>query len=170
MSGSPVVMVMGVSGSGKSTVGVLLAAALNAKFVDADDYHPDANRQKMASGIPLTDAERLPWLQILNERLKEWQLDGQSIVLACSALRESYRTILRCEMRPFIIVYLRGTEALIQERSDHRSGHFMPSTLVKSQFATLEEPADAIVVDVCLTPAEMVSKILADCEFQSAIC
>ena len=146
-----IVVLMGVSGSGKTTVGRELADDLHWPFMDADDYHPQANVSKMASGIPLTDADRVPWLDRLVTELRRFNLRGEHAVLACSALKQTYRqrldeaSICKGDLR---MVYLKGDAATIAPRLASRSGHYMPETLLASQFATLEEPQDALVVDI----------------------
>jgi carbohydrate kinase (thermoresistant glucokinase family) len=134
-------VLMGVTGSGKSTLGKALRDEAGYAFVDGDDLHPEANRQKMAAGVPLTDADRKPWLEAIARQLRQWKDDDATGALACSALKRSYRDLLREQGGPFGLVYLRSTPALSRSRLEHRGGHFMPSTLVDSQFATLEEPA-----------------------------
>jgi len=157
-----VVVVMGVAGCGKSTVGPLVAEALGGDFAEGDQFHPPANVAKMSRGEPLDDADRLPWLRSMAEAIREWRMKDRPTVLACSALRQRYRDILADgsdgEVR---FVYLRGTEATIGARLSARRGHFMPPSLLKSQFETLEEPADAILADVGPAPAEIVAGIVA---------
>jgi gluconokinase len=140
---------MGVAGSGKSTVGHLLAERLGWSFLDGDDLHPAENVEKMRRGIPLTDADRLPWLHHLHELASR----SESAVLACSALKESYRRILSGGDPRVRFVYLRADPALLASRLEKRTGHFFTRVLLESQLATLEEPADAIVVDAS-QPAE----------------
>ena len=142
-----IVVLMGVCGCGKTTVGRPLAQELGWTFVDADDLHPRANVEKMASGVPLTDEDRRPWYERIVAELQRLTRSGKHVVLACSALKESYRTRLARagELR---IVYMKGDAETIQPRISSRSGHFMPASLLASQFATLEEPSGAIVVDV----------------------
>ena len=139
-----IVLVMGVAGVGKTTIGAALARELGWRFIDADDYHPPQNVAKMKAGIPLEDADRWPWLAHLNRVLK----DEENAVLACSALKASYRERLAQGIPHFTVVYLHGTPALIQERLKTRSHRYMPATLLDSQFATLEPPPDAIAIDV----------------------
>jgi carbohydrate kinase (thermoresistant glucokinase family) len=150
---------MGVTGSGKTTVGGLLARRLGVPFHDADDFHPEANVKKMASGTPLTDEDRLPWLLRLAAEMPAWERAGGA-VLACSALRQSYREILEGGGRDVRFIYLRAPQSLIAERVHGRRGHFMLETLVASQFATLEEPREALAVDVDRSPEEIVEAIL----------
>ena len=151
-----IVIVMGVSGSGKSTVGALLAQRLGAEFLDADEFHPPANVAKMAAGVPLTDADRRPWLERLNAELKK----RKDAVLACSALKESYRAILAAGI-DCRFVHLRGQIELIRARMENRSHRYMPASLLESQFATLEPPAGAIEVDIAPPPARCVEAIAA---------
>jgi gluconokinase len=150
------VVVMGVSGSGKSTVGALLARRLGADFLDADEFHPPENVAKMAAGVPLTDADRKPWLERLNAELRQ----RKNAVLACSALKESYRRTL-AQGIDCRFVHLRGTIELIRARMRARSHRYMPASLLESQFATLEPPADAIDVDIAESPERCVELVLA---------
>jgi len=153
-----IVLVMGVAGVGKTTIGEALAHALDARFVDADDYHPPENVAKMKAGIPLGDEDRWPWLQRLNGILK----DEQMAVLACSALKESYRRGLAENIPDFRIVYLHGSAALLRERIKARQHRYMPAALLDSQLTTLEPPSDAIAVDVAATPEQCVAAILKE--------
>ncbi len=153
---------MGVSGSGKTTVGQLLASQLGWQFADADDYHPAANIEKMQHGIPLTDTERAPWLEALRALMSRWIAEKTNVVLACSALKRAYRRSL--QLAPEIrIVYLKGTPQLFQQRLRERVGHFMKEGMLESQLATLEEPEDegVVVVDAARSPAEIVADIAA---------
>lgn len=138
---------MGVSGSGKSTVGEALAAALAWPFLDADDFHPEANVAKMAAGQALTDADRWPWLDRIAQRLREILAGGGHAVLACSALKEAYRARL-AQAGDVRVVYLKGDQATIAARVAERTHKYMPASLLPSQFATLEAPAQALVVDI----------------------
>ena len=138
---------MGVCGCGKSTVGEALAQAGGCRFLDADDFHPQANVDKMASGIPLTDEDRWPWLDAIALELARILADGEHGVLACSALKEAYRQRLK-RAGDVRIVYLKGDQATIAARLASRQHKYMPPTLLPSQFAALEEPADALVVDI----------------------
>jgi gluconokinase len=155
-----VIVLMGVSGSGKTTVGVPLAQALGGEFVEGDDYHPPANVAKMRQGIPLDDADRRPWLETLSAEIGRWLSAGRTVVLACSALKRSYRAILRGERPGVRFVHLTGSAPLIRARLAGRRGHYMPASLLDSQLAALEEPLDAIVVAVDRPPAEIVAGIL----------
>ena len=150
-----IVLVMGVAGAGKTTIGVALAHELGWPFIDADDYHPLENIAKMKAGIPLDDADRWPWLSLLNEKLKQ----SENTVLACSALKASYRERLAQGIDRFIIVYLHGDFALLSERMKSRRHRYMPAALLESQFAALEPPADAIRVDVAADPSSCVALI-----------
>jgi len=141
-----IVLVMGVSGSGKNTVGEPLAQRLGWKFIDGDDYHPPENVKKMAAGIPLQDEDRWPWLDRLNGMLRQ----EKNVVLACSALKEAYRRRLLSGIADCAIVHLRGSFELIRSRVEQRRHRYMPASLLQSQFETLEPPAKAIDVDVSL--------------------
>lgn len=143
-----IVVVMGVAGAGKTTVGRLLAARLGAEFLDADDFHPVANVEKMRVGAALTDEDRWPWLARLNGVLRECEARGAAAVLACSALKASYRDVLLDELADARLVYLRGSRETIAARLAARRGHYMNPALLDSQFAALEEPAEAIVAEV----------------------
>lgn len=155
-----VIVLMGVSGAGKTTVGQLLAQALGAEFAEGDAYHPPENIEKMRRGIPLEDADRWPWLHNLGAQTDRWVATGKTVVLACSALKQSYRDVL-AKGRPGVrFVHLAGDKALIRLRLDGRQGHYMPATLLDSQFAALEPPADAITVDVTGTPEAIAATIL----------
>ena len=159
-----IVVVMGVSGSGKTTVASLLADALKCPFLEGDSLHPAANVEKMRSGAPLTDADRLPWLGRIAHEIDAWRGHGQSGVVTCSALKRSYRDILIGARTDVTLVYLKGPRELIQRRMTARHEHFMPVALLDSQFATLEEPtADErpIVIDVGSPPADLVTGIVA---------
>lgn len=153
-----IVVLMGVSGSGKSTVGRALAEELGWSFLDADDLHPPANVEKMASGIPLTDEDRWPWYDRIVAKLRRLVASGRHVVLACSALKHAYRDRL-ARAGDLRVAYLKGDAAAIEPRIASRKGHFMPASLLASQFATLEEPADAIVVDVTQPIAAQVATI-----------
>ena len=155
-----IVVVMGVSGSGKSVVGQALATELGWPFFDADDFHPEANVAKMAAGTPLTDADRWPWLDRLATEMAAIDGRGQHAVLACSALRQAYRDRISRAV-PVRFVHLAGDQETIAARVATRSHRYMPPTLLASQFATLEAPQDAIVVDVRDTIPVQVAKIRA---------
>ena len=149
---------MGVSGSGKSTVGPALAAELNWPFLDADTLHPQANVAKMASGIPLTDADRWPWFDRIVAEMRRYAAAGKNVVIACSALKQAYRDRL-AGGGSLRVVYLKGDAETIAPRLAARRGHFMPPSLLASQFVTLEEPEKAIVVDIKQPVAAQVAAI-----------
>jgi gluconokinase len=154
------IILMGVSGSGKTTIGRLLASRLGWNFYDADDLHPAENIVKMAKGIPLTDPDRIPWLIILHNLISKSLSEKIPGVLGCSALKESYRKILLEGTRQIQLVYLKGDFSLIQSRMNNRSDHFMKSAMLQSQFEILEEPADALVVDISQSTEEILDRIL----------
>ena len=159
-------VVMGVSGSGKTTIGAALARALEIEFVEGDDYHPPRNVERMAHGIALTDEDRAEWLSALAERIGEATAGGAGLVLTCSALRRAYRDVLRTQARAGEprFIFLRGSRALIAQRLAARRGHFMPPSLLGSQFQTLEEPSpdeDAWVYDVSSSPEEIIAALMA---------
>lgn len=158
-----IIYVIGVSGSGKSTIARLLADRLQMPFADADDFHPVANVEKMSQGIPLEDADRVDWLKAIHEFAKV-QLVDQGAVIACSALKEKYRQTLQSQIDQQVDwVYLKGSFDLIQARMQQRTNHFMPDSLLRSQFAALEEPQDALVLDISKEPAELLEEILVHC-------
>ena len=165
---SPViVVVMGVSGSGKSTVAALLAAALGCQFQEGDDLHPPENVEKMRSGTPLTDADRMPWLHKIAEEIDGWRARGECGVLTCSALKRSYRNIIIGDRDDVVLVYLKGSPDLIHRRMAARHEHFMPIALLDSQFETLEEPTPderPIIVDVGGKPAEIAHETVRQLE------
>jgi carbohydrate kinase (thermoresistant glucokinase family) len=159
-----ILVVMGVSGSGKTTIGVRLAKRLGLPFVEGDRFHPPANIAKMSSGVPLDDADRRPWLEALAGELDRARRAGAGIVLVCSALRRAYRDILRAGHSDVVFVFLDGDKALIRCRLKGRRGHFMPAALLDSQFATLERPAPderAVRVAIGGEPDAIVETVLA---------
>ncbi len=154
-----VIVLMGVTGSGKTTVGEQLAQQLGWAYYDADDFHPEANVHKMASGTPLTDEDRWPWLEILSAAIGQWLCAEQGAILGCSALKQNYRDIL-VRGRPGVqIVHLKGSKTLIAQRLETRQHRYMPASLLDSQFATLEEPHDALSVDIGPSPAAIAATI-----------
>jgi gluconokinase len=153
-----IVIVMGVVGAGKTTVGELLAANLGWEFSDADDFHPVSNVEKIRNGIPLDDEDREPWLDALRAALVKWIAEHRNVVLACSALKRRYRSKLDAgpEVR---FVYLKGRAEVISERLRSRRGHFAGEAILASQVADLEEPEDALTMDVAMNPQQIVDQI-----------
>jgi len=154
-----IIILMGVSGSGKTTIGERLAQTLGWPFYDGDQFHPPANIAKMQQGMPLADADRWPWLQALRTHIETCICQGVSAVLACSALKQAYREYLVIDETEVKLVYLKGDYDLIHERLAHRRGHFMPPELLASQFAALEEPEQGVVVDIVHPPETIVALI-----------
>ncbi|MBD2413833.1 gluconate kinase [Nostoc calcicola FACHB-389] len=154
-----IIIMMGVSGAGKTTIGKLLADSLNWEFSDADAFHSPENVEKMRRGIPLTEADRTPWLQDLQAAIKNWLQENKNMVLACSALKESYRQFLVVDRERIKLVYLKGSYELIQQRLQERHNHYMTEKLLDSQFNTLEEPSDTLYIDVIETPQVIVQDI-----------
>ena len=155
---------MGVSGSGKSLIGDAFARALGVDFIEGDEYHPAENVRKMAVGIPLTDDDRAQWLDSLARRIREAKDAGVGLVITCSALKRSYRDILRAQADDLHFVFLKGDRALIAERLTNRRRHFMPPSLLESQLATLEEPSadeHAWVCDITESPKDLVASLVA---------
>jgi len=156
-----IIYIMGVSGSGKTTIGEKLASKIRLPFFDADDFHSAANKEKMTAGIPLTDEDRIGWLTNMNQAARE-QAKKAGAVLGCSALKEKYRTILSSGINiPVHWVFLQGNYELIKERMEKRKDHFMPPGLLSSQFDALEIPANSIKVDISKNPDEIVETIIA---------
>lgn len=153
-----ILIVMGVVGAGKTTVGKLLASQLGWEFADADDFHPESNVEKIRHGIALTDADREPWLDHLRDAIVRWIADGKNVVLACSALKRAYRAKL-CLGPEVRLVYLKGSAALIADRLRSRHGHFAGESILVSQLADLEEPETAITVEINDTPQQIVAQI-----------
>jgi gluconokinase len=166
------IIVMGVSGSGKSTIGALLAERLGWPFADADGFHPPENVAKMAAGTPLTDADRWPWLDAIAAHIDAARKAGQPVVVACSALRRAYRERLRAGHGDLLFLHLSGAPEVIAARQAARQGHFMPPSLMASQFATLEDTVaepDAVTVSVKASPHEVVEAALAHLRQHRAI-
>lgn len=161
------IILMGVCGCGKTTVGEALAQRLECRFADADSFHPAENVEKMRAGIPLDDADRGPWLTAIRAALDRWSAAGESSVIACSALKQAYREVLSPN-GDVIFVYLKGSKELIAERLKARSGHYMNPNLLQSQIDALEEPADAIVIDVSPPLEVIVDTLLARLQARSA--
>jgi gluconokinase len=156
-----IIVVMGVAGSGKTTVGTRLAEAMKCAFLEGDSLHSKENVDKMSQGIPLTDADRAPWLAAIHARILEVFERGLDLVVACSALKQQYRRLLAKDV-PITWVYLKGSAALIRARLKHRPNHFMKAGMLASQFDALDEPADALVVDVSAPPNDIVEDILSE--------
>lgn len=156
-----VAIVMGVSGSGKSTIGTLLAARNNGQFFDADDFHPPANIAKMAAGMPLDDTDRSPWLARLREEVIDASPPAKISVLACSALKRTYRVQLGVGMPGVALIYLHGSPAVLAERLQNRAGHYMKASMLESQLATLQEPqlSEGLVIGIELSVEEIVTAI-----------
>jgi gluconokinase len=153
-----IIVVMGVTASGKSTVGKRLALELGWRFLEGDDFHSPENIEKLRQGKPLSDEDRKPWLEAIREAIRAAIEQGENTVVSCSALKETYRRMLQVS-EEMIFVYLKATISLIQERLKRRAGHFMNPNLIQSQFDTLEEPKKALEIDAGLTPAEIVQVI-----------
>jgi gluconokinase len=154
-----IVLVMGTTGAGKTTIGKLLASQLGWTFLEADDFHPAANIEKMKRGIPLGDEDRVPWLAAIHAELVRRDAAGENVVLACSALKEKYRAQLGAGLQ-MKIAYLKGSYQKMREHIESRHGHFAGESILAGQFADLEEPKDAIVAEVSKTPEEIVSDIV----------
>ena len=160
---APIVLIMGVSGSGKTTIGALLAGRLGWTYAEADDFHPAANVAKMSAGHPLTDADRWPWLEAIGRWIDERRAAGESAVVTCSALKRSYRDVLRKDRPEVHVVYLDGSHDLIAGRMVTRQGHFFQAGMLDSQFADLEPPApdeDILSVPIDGTPPDVVGRII----------
>ena len=149
---------MGPAGSGKTTVGELLASQLGWEFADGDSFHSPANIEKMSRGVPLDDHDRIPWLDAIHQAMEQWNAQRRNVVLACSALKKSYRERLQINSG-VKLVYLKGTYDLLRQRLHARKGHYATEQILTSQFADLEEPADAITIDVDRSPEKIVLEI-----------
>ena len=154
-----VILIMGVSGSGKTTIGEGLASELNWKFKDADEFHSAANIEKMRQGIPLNDDDRRPWLQALRQAIDEALQTNTNLILACSALKAAYRQVLGEPSAQVKFVYLKGSFELIEQRLQQRQGHYMKADLLRTQFDALEEPTDAIAVEIDQSSSAIVQQI-----------
>lgn len=154
-----VLVIMGVSGSGKSTIGSKLAQSLGWDFLEGDSFHPAANIDKMSAGVPLTDEDRVPWLNAIGDAVHELRRQGCCAVVACSALKHSYRQLLRIDPDTVAFVYLHAGFSLLQERLKNRRGHFMKAEMLKSQLETLEEPRDALYVEASDPPEQLIQEI-----------
>ena len=151
---------MGVSGSGKSTIGKMLADKLKWEFEDADDFHSQDSIKKMKRGIPLTEEDRNPWLQTIQDAINQWLEEGKNVVLACSALKEDYREKFCYGQDQVTLVYLQGSYEVIKQRLGNRKDHFMDENLLESQFETLEEPTEGIHVKITNSPETVVNEII----------
>ncbi|MBP1136619.1 gluconokinase [Arthrobacter sp. PvP023] len=163
-NGFPPMVIMGVSGSGKSTVGALLGRRLGVRFIDGDDLHPAANKEKMRSGFPLDDADRRPWLEEIGRTLAACEEEGEGVIVACSALKRRYRDLFREQAPDVVFLHLNGSAGTLAARMAARSHEFMPATLLASQLDALE-PLDAdehhVLLDVRQSPSELVDKACA---------
>ena len=157
-----VIVVLGPMGCGKTTIGTLLAEKVGWNFADADDYHPEANKIKMGSGIPLDDSDREPWLEILKNLIDDHHHKDQGLVLACSALKEKYRDLLGIDNKDVYSVFLKGSLPLLEQRLKARSHEYMSNTLLQSQLETLEEPQSGCVVDIDDSPEGICQKIITE--------
>jgi gluconokinase len=153
-------IIMGVSGSGKTTIGLALENALGWAFFDGDDFHPPENLKKMTSGIPLNDHDRAPWLERLQHLISDQLQDGNSILIACSALKRHYRQVLKGGRSDVIFIYLKGDYQIIKARMQARSRHYMKPGMLRSQFETLEEPINAMVINIDQPISQIVNKII----------
>jgi gluconokinase len=153
------IIVMGVSGSGKTTIGRLLAETLGWPFYDGDDFHPAANIQRMTQGIALTDEDRAGWLDALSQLVCSLEREGRSAVVACSALKQAYRDALVGKSTAVRFIYIKGRRGLIQERMEKRRGHYMKADLLESQFDILEEPVQSVAVDVAESPELIMHRV-----------
>lgn len=158
-----IIVITGVAGVGKTTVGALLAQKLSWQFIDADDFHPESNISKMRQGIPLTDEDREEWLKNISAELSKKEKEVINVVLACSALKESYRKKIISVSKNILWVFLEGSFELISKRLINRTNHFMPPGLLQSQFDILEVPTNALIIDSSLSPDQIISVIEKKC-------
>ncbi len=156
-----IVILMGVAGSGKTTIGRKLAQALDCAFYDGDDYHSQANKEKMGRGVPLTDADRMDWLQTLQIAMKKWAAESPCVILACSALKQKYRNQLSEELS-VQWVYLKGDKEVVRQRLESRRDHFAGPDLLESQFSALEEPPNVLLVDIRKDLDSIVKQLVED--------
>jgi len=154
-----IIILIGVSGCGKTTIGSELSKRVGCQFLDGDDFHPADNIKKMANAVPLTEVDRLPWLHTLRREIERFLDSGEDLVLACSALSRESRNILRGDSDNIRFVYLSGTKELISQRLNERTGHFMSAALLDSQFDALEEPESAIVISITQSPQQVVDQL-----------
>ncbi|MBW4623199.1 MAG: gluconokinase [Cyanosarcina radialis HA8281-LM2] len=152
-------IIMGVSGSGKSTIGRLLSQRLGWTFYDGDDFHPQANKDKMSNGIPLDDRDRQPWLEKLHDLMAETWRDRDNAIVACSALKAAYREILQGDLESIFWVYLKGDYENIRARMEKRQDHFMKAVMLENQLALLEEPEADLIIDISQSQEDIVRKI-----------
>ena len=154
-----IILIMGVAGSGKTTIGRLLAQELQWPYFEADDFHPAANKEKMGRGVPLDDNDREPWLAAIRQAIDECVAQHRSAVFSCSALKEIYRHQLTAGRKEIRLVFLTGSRDLLRERLEGRAGHYMKTGMLDSQLAILEPPADALTLEVNQQPGELVQEI-----------
>lgn len=156
-----VIVLVGPMGCGKTTIGQILARQLDWPFYDGDDFHPEANKKKMSAGVALEDSDREPWLQILNQLIQKHLAGGKNMILACSALKRKYRALLGVDQKQVYSVFLKGSQALLQQRIEGRSHEYMSKDLLESQLRTLEEPLTGLTIDVSGTPEQTSALIVA---------
>ena len=154
-----IILLMGVAGSGKTTIGRQLATELQWPYYEADDFHSATNKEKMGRGVPLDDDDRAPWLASIHQAMAECVANNRSAVFSCSALKEKYRQLLAHDLPALTLVYLAGERTLLAQRIAGRTGHYMKPGMLESQLATLEAPADALTIDIAHAPAEIVAQI-----------